>query len=166
MTAPLPGDFCLTKISGITGKAIALGQALIGDASPVQHAMLYVGGGNIVQAMPGGAELIPLADANEPYIWSSGKIPLTARQRVQIADGARWLVDTPYSFVDYLSIGLAAWHIRPAWVRDRVAATDHLICSQLVDVCYEAAGVELFTDGRIPGDVTPTDLYRLVKEDA
>jgi cell wall-associated NlpC family hydrolase len=162
VVTPLPGDFALTKISGITGKAIAAGQALIGDAAPVQHAMIYVGNGQIVQAMPGGAELIDLADASEPVIWSTGHFELDVYQRLQIQDEAFDLVGTPYSFLDYASIGLAHFRVRPAWVTEFIASTGHLICSQLVDLCYLRAGVHLFDDGRLPGDVTPGDLWRLL----
>jgi uncharacterized protein YycO len=163
VVTPQVGDFALTRISGITGRLIAVGQALIGDAAPVQHALIYVGGGYIVQAMPGGAEMIRLEDANAPVLWSTGIVSLTAAERMRIASEARELVDTPYSFADYLSIGLAAWHVRPRWVRDYIADTGHMICSQLVDEVYKRAGVQLFDDGRLPGDVTPGDLYKLIQ---
>lgn len=173
MSTPLPGDFALTRISGFTGRAIAAGQWLIGDGSPVQHAMIYVGGGYVVQAMPGGAEMIRLEDANEPVIWSTdigASTPAQRRvwgmspdKRRAVVREALALVDTPYSFVDYASIGLAAWHIRPAWVRNFVASTSHMICSQLVDEAYKRAGVQLFDDGRLPGDVTPGDLWHLLQ---
>jgi hypothetical protein len=158
-----PGDIALTRISGFTGKAIAAGQWVIGDAAPVQHAMIYVGGGYVVQAMPGGAEMIPLADANEPVIWSTDVIPLTAARRIKIAAIARAMVGTPYSYTDYLSIGLAAAHIRPRFVRDYVATSGHMICSQLVDYAHDIAGSHLFTDGRMVGDVTPGDLWKLLR---
>jgi hypothetical protein len=48
-------------------------------------------------------------------------------------------------------------------VRDYVADTHHMICSQLVDYAYLSAGVRLFPYGEIPGDVIPADLWRLVK---
>ncbi|MFF1684480.1 MULTISPECIES: hypothetical protein [unclassified Streptomyces] len=163
MTYPLPGDFALTKISGITGAAISAGQSLVGDGAPVQHAFVYVGDGQIVQAMPGGAEWIPLEFASEPVVWSTGRVPLTAVQRLTICDRAKEMVGTPYSFMDYASIGLAHYRIRPAWVRDFVADTGHLICSQLVDEAYLRAGVHLFDDGRLPGDVTPGDLWKLLQ---
>lgn len=163
MITPQPGDFALTRISGITGRLIAAGQWLIGDGSPVQHAMIYVGGGYIVQAMPGGAEMIPLEDANVPVVWSTGHFDLSTSRRRDIANEAINLVGTPYSFLDYGSIALAAWHIRPPWVRRYVTATRHLICSQLVDLAYARAGVVLFDDGRIPGDVTPGDLWKLLQ---
>ncbi|MFI9123852.1 hypothetical protein ACIGW0_31425 [Streptomyces bikiniensis] len=162
MNTPLPGDFALTKIGGITGKLVAAGQALVGDASPVQHAFVYVGYGEIVHAMPGGAEMISIEDASEPVVWSTGKIPLSDEQRRTIKREAFNLVGTPYSFLDYASIGLAHFRIRPRWVRDYVADTGHLICSQLVDEVYLRAGIHLFSDGRLPGDVTPGDLWHLL----
>jgi uncharacterized protein YycO len=162
MVTPLPGDFALTKISGITGRLVAAGQALVGDAAPVQHVFVYVGDGQIVQAMPGGAELIQLKDASAPVVWSTGYFDLTTEQRARISAAAIWLVGTPYSFLDYASIGLAHYRIRPAWVRDFVADTGHMICSQLVDEVYLRAGVHLFDDGRLPGDVTPGDLWKLL----
>ncbi|GGX26766.1 hypothetical protein [Streptomyces chryseus] len=162
MTQPLPGDFALTKIRGLTGALVGAGQALIGDGAPVHHAFVYVGDGQIVQAMPGGAELIQLEDASEPVVWSTWKLPLTTEQRAQIAAHAIRLVGTPYSYLDYVSLGLAHFRIRPAWVTDFIASTGHLICSQLVDEVYLRAGVRLFVDGRLPGDVTPGDLWKLL----
>lgn len=163
MITPQPGDFALTKIGGITGKFVALGQALIGDGAPVQHAFVYVGKGCIVQAMPGGAELIPLEKASTPVVWSTGHFDLSQARRRYIVNEAVNLVGTPYSFVDYASIALAAFHIRPRIVRDYIASTRHMICSQLVDEVYARAGIQLFDDGRLPGDVTPGDLWKVLQ---
>ncbi|MFJ3588607.1 hypothetical protein ACIQUY_04865 [Streptomyces sp. NPDC090231] len=162
MTEPLPGDFALTRIGGITGKLVAAGQALIGDAAPVQHAFVYIRENMIVQAMPGGAEIIALEDASPVVEWSTGKIPLTDEQRFEICTQALVLHGTPYSYLDYASLGLAHFRVRPAWVTDYIASTGHLICSQLVDEVYLRAGVHLFDDGRSPGDVTPGDLWKLL----
>lgn len=162
MTNPQVGDFALTKIRGITGRAISAGQYLIGDAAPVQHAMIYVGRGDIVQAMPGGAELIPLEEASPVVAWSTGHVDLDWAQRAALTWHALALVGTPYSFLDFASLALERFHVRPRWVRDYVQSTGHLICSQLVDEVYRRAGVPLFDDGRIPGDVTPGDLWRLI----
>ncbi|MFD4234276.1 hypothetical protein [Streptomyces sp. NPDC058542] len=162
MTTPLPGDFALTRISGITGRLVVAGQALVGDAAPVQHAFVYVGNGMVVQAMPGGAELIPIEEASPVVQWSTGHFALTEDQCDAMVVEAVALVGTPYSFLDYASIALAHYRIRPAWVRDFVADTGHMICSQLVDEVYLRAGVHLFDDGRLPGDVTPGDLWKLL----
>jgi cell wall-associated NlpC family hydrolase len=162
VTRPQPGDFALTKIRGLTGAFVAAGQALVGDASPVQHAYVYVGGGYIVQAMPSGAEKIRLDEASEPVVWSTGRFDLTAAERIRICYEARSLVGTPYSFLDYASIALEHFRIRPRCVRHFVADSGHLICSQLVDEVYLRAGVHLFDDDRLPGDVTPGDLWKLL----
>lgn len=159
---PIPGDFALTKIGGVTGRLVAAGQALIGDAAPVQHAFVYVGNGQVVQAMPGGAELIQLEDASPVVQWSTGHLDLTSEQRAIISANAIWLVGTPYSYLDYASLGLAHFRVRPAWVTNYIASTGHLICSQLVDEVHLRAGVHLFDDGRLPGDVTPGDLWKLL----
>jgi hypothetical protein len=98
-------------------------------------------------------------------VWSSGVLRLNDYERHVIASTGFSLIDTPYSFLDYASIALAAFHIRPRVVRDFVANSDHMICSQLVDFAYDMAGVHLFDDGRIPGDVTPGDLYRLLADE-
>ncbi|WP_069752933.1 hypothetical protein [Streptomyces sp. EN16] len=162
VTEPLPGDFGLTRIEGVTGRFVAAGQALVGDRAPVQHAFVYVGVDMVVQAMPSGAERIRLEDASPVVQWSSGCFDLTDMQRLQIINEANALVGTPYSFLDYGSIALAHYRIRPAWVRDFVADTGHMICSQLVDEVYLRAGLHLFDDGRLPGDVTPGDLWKLL----
>jgi len=51
----------------------------------------------------------------------------------------------------------------PAAVRRRLANPKRLECSQLVDAAYLEAGVHLFSDGRIPGDVAPSDLLLLIQ---
>lgn len=163
MTAPLPGDFALTKIRGVAGAFVGAGQRLVGDGAPVHHAFVYVGGGYVVQAMPSGAEMIRIEDASPVVAWSTGRVFLTAAQRMVVAEEATNCVGTPYSFLDYASIALAHYRIRPRVLRDFVASTGHMICSQLVDEVYKRAGVHLFDDGRLPGDVTPGDLWRLIK---
>lgn len=163
MTEPLPGDFGLTKIRGLAGAFVNFGQWFVGDFAPVQHALVYVGDGRVVQAMPDGAECIPLEEASPVVKWSTGLVDLTPEQREGISLLALQLVGTPYSFLDYLSIALERLGIRPKLIRDRVADTGHLICSQLVVLAYERAGVFLFP-GEFPGDQTPGDLWHLLKE--
>lgn len=164
MTQPLPGDFGLTKVKGLAGAFINFGQWFVGDFSPVQHALVYVGNGMVVQAMPSGAELIPLEDASPVVKWSTDLIPLNHWERTYISAVAQSLVGTPYSFLDYISLALERLHIRPKLIRDIVTSSDSLICSQLVVESYRRAGVELFGPETFPGDYTPGDLWKLLKE--
>lgn len=163
MTEPLSGDFGLTKIRGLAGAFVSFGQWFVGDFAPVQHALVYVGDGWVVQAMPSGAELIRLNQASPVVKWSTGLVPLGAGEREVICREAVQLVGTPYSFLDYVSIALERFGIRPKFVRDMVASSERLICSQLVELVYERAGVDLFP-GSWPGDCTPGDLYHLLKD--
>lgn len=164
MVEPRPGDFGLTKIDGLAGAFVSAGQWLVRDFAPVQHALVYVGNGMVVQAMPSGAELVSLDEARPVVKWSTGLIDLTEGQRINLRIEALSLVGTPYSFLDYLSLALTRFGVHSKLIRDRVASSGHLICSQLVCEAYRRAGVHLFPPDTFPGDYTPGDLWNLLKE--
>lgn len=168
MTEPLPGDFGLVSIAGDVGRLIRLGQWLNGSGfSTMEHAFVFVGGGQIVEAMPGGARLAAVSEYDgRPIVWSTGKVELTDDQRAGIVRAAQMCVQVPtkYSFLDYLAIAAHRFHLPGGrWLRKYVGSTSHLICSQLVDLCFTEAGVHLFQDGRWPGYVTPGDLWELIR---
>jgi hypothetical protein len=176
------GSFLLTRSTSRTSRLITAAQGLTGDGTRYSHAALVVDGGHVVEAMPGGARLSPLikyvgrggnvAVCDSPVriavvdAVATGQInPWEATDhedtiRAQVAAAGRALVGTPYSFLDYLSVALLHFGIRPAWLLRYVQSSRHMICSQLVDTAYEAAGLHLFDNGRFPGDVTPGDLDR------
>lgn len=158
---PLPGDFGLCRISGFTGACISAGQRAIGSGSYYTHAFIYVGNGEVIQAQPGGVARVMLAEAldgRKRVAYSDYE--LTGFQRSTVVRNAVALLGTPYSFLDYPAIG-AARLLGCKGFEDYVSTTGHMICSQLVDICYRRAGIELFP-GRIPGDVVPGDLARLI----
>jgi hypothetical protein len=161
---PLPGDFAVIRIAGDVGRLIRVGQWLNGDGyANYEHAFIHVGGGQLVEAQPGGARLAELTEyASGRPLWSTGRIALTGAQREALVAAAHRCIGVPYSFLDYGSLALARVRLRLPVVKRYVADTHHMICSQLVDQCYQDAGVHLFQDGRIPGDVTPGDLHRLI----
>jgi uncharacterized protein YycO len=158
---PLPGDFGLVRITGAVGEAISIGQHLVGSGSYFTHAFVVVDGARVVQAEPGGAQLVSLTEATYGYARVAySDFSLTADERQAISDAALAAVGTPYSFVDYAAIGaLRLWHT------DRlerfVGRSKHMICSQLVAQCYKTARHDLFPL-RSPGDVTPGDLAHLI----
>jgi uncharacterized protein YycO len=167
MYNPQPGDFGLTQISGHVGRAIRVGQWLNGDGfSDYEHAFVYLGHGGIVEAEPGGARLAPLSEYNARSIaWY--RAPDDKGDRIGAIAGM--LIGTPYSFADYAAIAAVRLHLplSSKLLHNYVANSGHMICSQLVDEAYKRAGVQLFDDGRLPGDVTPGDLLRLIeKQDA
>jgi cell wall-associated NlpC family hydrolase len=162
MTDPEPGDFELTKIAGEGGELIRIGQLLNGDGfEDYEHARLYLGGGQVLEAEPGGARIAPVGEV-AGGLWSTGKIPLTGAQRTAIVAAARGYVGTPYSAADYFALAAHRLHLPLPGLKAYVASSGRMICSQLVDRCYQDAGVHLFNDNRWPGYVTPGSLAGLL----
>lgn len=175
-----PGDFFLVSFDGPNpnltdvpywlshGGAIRIGQYLDGGGfAQFEHAAIYVGGGKVIQASNNGVNLSDIRTAhksnNDLTFWSSGLINPTDAQRAAIVKAAHGYIGTPYSWVDYAAI--AAHHLdilgADKALKDYVASSKHMICSQLVDQCEADAGVHLF-DNRWAGYVTPADLYNLL----
>lgn len=156
MSLPEPGDFAVVRTHGWQAAVIR-----IATRSHYNHAFLYVWGDRIVEAAPGGAVCVknhyPAANV------LSSHMELTALKRYDICNKALQLVGVPYGWLDILSIGLLQYGIKPKFIRNRVQHSKDLICSQLVDFAYLLADVHLFEDGRLPMDVTPGDLARLIE---
>jgi len=141
-------------------------------SSPVNHAFVYIGDGMIVEARPGGAA-VALASNYSNVTWSTGVIQLSIQQRGAIKTAALADRGVGYGYLDIAAIAFVQkrWHdgkFDPGgrfsrWCERRISNMHYLICSQLVDQCYQAAGVHLFTDGRPAGLVSPGDLYTLIK---
>lgn len=163
---PQAGDFFLAPIAGWEGLGIEVGQWLMGDGfDPVQHAAMYLGDGRLVQAMPHGATEVSFSTHYPDFsklVWSTGLIKPTAAQRRVLIDRAYDYIGTPYSAADYISLAAKHYGLRPEALKRYIASTGHMICSQLVDQCFQDAGIQLFNDGRWPGDVTPGSLYTLL----
>jgi hypothetical protein len=159
--APQVGDYGLTQIGGWLGFLVGVGQVLMGDGARYTHAYVITDpdAGIAVEARPGGAGYVQYRD-----VWETRRTPayshleLSPAQRQAIAEAAGTVVGAGYNWLDYLALALDHWGIHPAWLHAYIARTDRLICSQLVDLVYERAGVHLFSDARNPGDVTPGDL--------
>jgi cell wall-associated NlpC family hydrolase len=160
MSTPGIGDFGVVAIPGRVGKLIRLGQWLNGDGyADYEHAFVVVDSARVVEGRPSGAGYAPLAAYPKAMFY-----PCPDDHREAVAAAAVALIGTPYSWVDYVALAAVRFHLdliaRP--LRDYVASSGHMICSQLVDEAYARGGVQLFDDGRLPGDVTPSDLYRLI----
>lgn len=160
------GDIGFTTIPGRVGAGVALGQAILRDECWFTHtyivaeANMLTASVKIVEAMPRGARGVWLQGSNRctpGYGWV--RLPLLADADTLTA-AARELVGTPYSFLDYLSLALLHLGLPRKLTARRVTSSGHMICSQLVDQVLTDAGVHLFTDGRLPQDVTPGALFR------
>lgn len=173
MLQPQPGDYFVTATKGRLIDRIAARAIQWGTDSPVNHAGIYTGDGTIVEAV--GEVRYGNVSEYPDAIWSTGRLPAvlvpTLEQRRKIINTAHNLIGTPYSWLDIIAIGLAqkrTGHLvtdRTWWAR-RISGDGHLICSQAVDQVYLAAGIHLFTDGRLEGLVSPGDLYDLLEPQA
>jgi hypothetical protein len=168
-----PGSFFLTRIPGPVGFLIGVGQALAGDPSRYSHGGIILDAdGTILEAEPGGARIGNISEyAGRPLLISDGPVkswraahperlfPATEDEvREEVVAEARKLVGVPYSALDYFALAALHLHLPSRWIRQRVESSGHLICSALVDRVYMNAGIHLFDDGRLPGDVMPSDL--------
>lgn len=173
-----PGMFFLSHSPGWVSRSISSAQAFVRGGSFYSHAGLALGDGKIIQAEPGGAEIIDFSPAYDHtlVLWSDAPIQRELARRLgKMADEwgieeelrsavvakAKELEGTKYSYLDYLSIAAVEWK----WpghekLRSRVESSGRLICSALVDRAFLRAGVHLFDDRRAVGDVTPGDLDR------
>lgn len=168
MSSPQAGDFGLVAIRGFPGRAIWLGQGLNRNGwEDYQHAVLCVGNGELVQAEPGGATVVPVSDYDGTnIIWSTWPNEiLTEPVRTSIAAHGRALEGIGYSALDYGAIALHHFGINPPGLRSYIARTDRMICSQLVDEGITRGLMEasrtvknVFNDGRWAGYVTPLAL--------
>jgi cell wall-associated NlpC family hydrolase len=155
-----PGDFFLVAISGRVGLLIKVLQWLNGDGwTGFQHAGILLDDGTVLEAEPGGARIAPVSEYDGSDITYSSW-DLTDAQRASVVAVARTQVGVPYSALDYLVLALHRFHIQAPGLRARIATSKRAICSQLCDQIYHAAGLNMFTDGRYPGYVTPGDLVQ------
>lgn len=166
LAEPPPGTFGLTKIGGVLGFFISLGQLLVGDASRYTHAFIVLDDGTVMEAMPSGARIAPLGAVllRRPLAFSWA-IHLTEDQRERIVAEARKCEGVKYGFSAYLYLVLTFFGFKAERLQAYLERNGRMICSQLVDHVYFKAGIELFADGRAPFDVTPGDLANILIEE-
>lgn len=182
-----PGDLMFTTIGGGAGVVVGAGQVLLAAAEPgmiwrqgvarwwrKRHVGVVAPGGRLVQAMPGGAEEVDLDPSKH---WTSHTVFLrpaydpTPRsdmghphgsQGYRVSQWARGYEGTRYDFATYAAI--PAWRrgLRTKRIKRVISGTDAMMCSRLADAALRDAGWHVFDDGRLPGDVTPSELYRAV----
>lgn len=161
MTISNPGRIGLTQIHGKVGFGIRVGQFLNGSGfEDFEHAFMDLGDGTLIEAEPGGARIRPLDEYDPKHVhWCDGIYSKTPPQfRQTIADEARKLKGTPYSFLDYDAIAAHRLGLDTKFLQRYIGRTGHLICSQLVDLASTRGGYKIFND-RWDGFVTPGDLY-------
>jgi hypothetical protein len=165
----LPGDFILYPMVRPLGLFIRMGQYLNGDSfADFEHAAVYIGDGQMVEAMPGGARISRVSRyGNVKVLWSTGSFDLTDEQRAKIVANAKDIAArrVGYSFLMYLAFALHMMHLPIPLLKWYIGNTHHLICSQLVALCYYSAEHPIGDiTKRWSGYITPGDLYQAIKK--
>lgn len=166
MSNLLPGDLMFTTITGAAGLFVRAGQLFLGDSFRVHekhggrsrapsHVGILVAPDIVLEAMPSGSRVRLINPDRETYF----RLPISQIVRSDISDSFCAYLDLPYGWLTYLWLGLHRMHIRPRWLENAVADNQEPICSQLVDDILHDTGYHLFTDGRLPRDVSPGDLW-------
>lgn len=140
--------------------------------APVNHAGIYAG---VIDREPAIVEANGTVRLGSPSqypnaVWSTGRLPSaltpTASQRSRIVTAALQMVGDKYNWLDILAIGLAQKRTGDlvdddTWWARRLSWPGREICSQVVDKAYSQGGIQLYP-GRLPGLVSPMDLYQLL----
>jgi hypothetical protein len=121
----------------------------------------------VTQAMPRGAERIPLDPAKhltDGCVYVRPGYTGGEEQGARVALAASRYLGVPYGFVTYLKLAAGAFRMRwtEAWLRRLISTRRDMICSQLADQALTDAWHHVFDDGRLPQDVVPAELFDAV----
>lgn len=159
-TLPPVGSIGLVRIKGGGGAVIRALQWMNGDGfEDFEHAFVYVGNGEVVEAEPSGAWVNQLSDyMGMEILW----IPCPRQYGPAVAVAARGFAQNrvPYSWLDYGACGLHHLHIPAPGLQNYIKTSKHMMCSQLADRAACLGGWHLFQDNRWDGYVTPGALYQ------
>ena len=169
-----PGTILLSTIDGRTGAFVRFAQWFMGASwadAKWSHVALVGDSGYVYEAMPAGMQrnklqgyLDDLASGDEVMFIN---VPLSIEQRYEVVRvGERLVADrVGYSFATYLYQFLKRIGFRTHWIRNKIADSRRLLCSQAVDHMLTTVGWTVFDDGRSYLDVVPSDFVKLVRED-
>jgi hypothetical protein len=159
---PAPGTIGLVRMGRPTGGIIRCLQWLDGSGfEDYEHAVLYLGNGQIIEAMPGGARICPVEEyAGQEILWCTAIAKATEKYLSRAVEIAHGFEGVGYSFLDYLELVAARLHVPSPQLKAAIASTGHMICSQLCVRALDLAGAVLFPD-RWRGLVDPGDVLKL-----
>lgn len=163
---PQVGMIGLTTVGGGTGKFIKAAQAFNGDGfENWEHAFILLPDNMILEAEPGGALIRELHYSDVYWCTNIYKllpqpVPSDLTTDLYFNSVASGFKGTPYSFLDYAALLAHHLHVPVPGLKHFIQTSRHEICSQMCDDFYWRIGVQIFTDNRWPGYVTPGSLFR------
>jgi hypothetical protein len=173
------GDIMFGPIHGAAGAFVGVAQLTLAAAEPgliwrqgwrkwfrVRHVGVMVDKSMMVEAMPSGARMGPLGQGRytSEYVYIrpdyADRTECAECTGNEVADAAVSFVGTPYNFATYAAIPAHRAHIPVPHLDRYIQSRRHMMCSQLADQALADAGWHVFDDGRLPQDVTPSELFR------
>lgn len=155
MTSVEPGRYGVVRTRGFLGWVIRRA-----TKSPYDHAFLFAGVGNLIEATPYDVRLAPVTGYTGALMAASTAEPMTAEQRAAVVAKALSYLGTEYGWDDLAVIALSELGLHWRLLIRAMGAQRALICSQLVAICGQAAGMDWQCGKESPALVTPADLAR------
>ena len=153
------GDFGIIKSTGIAARLIQ-----IGTVSRWNHAFIYIGDGKIIEAMPSKGIAISDVSKYSKIAWNQHE-GLSEADRIKIVSKAKQLIGKTYGFLDIFILGLRILGLKFLGGKflEKLAMRQGIICSELVAICYQNAGMDLINKPEYlvtPGDLAEYLIYQ------
>jgi uncharacterized protein YycO len=159
MYQPHIGDYGVVKTGGVFGKLIRLG-----TMSRWNHAFIFVGGEQVVEATPRGVKLSHVSEYS--LIGWNQHEQVTPEQRENIYEFAMSTVGKPYNFLVIFNLILRILGFKllaNTRFLHRLSQHEGYICSELVAEAYAKSGITLVdkpVDQVTPGDLAERLIYQ------
>jgi len=150
---PNIGDYFVVHTDGWAARMIQ-----IGTRSKWNHAGIYIGNGQIIEALPQGVKIDNLSKYDgKPIIWAH-EMSLTSQERVNLITFAKRFENDGYGVWSIIALGFKCLTFGlPLIPADWIAVREKkVICSQLVAWAYSHVGIKL--TNKKHALVTPKDL--------
>jgi hypothetical protein len=148
---PNPGDFMVVATNGWVARVIR-----ILTRSKWNHAAIFIGDGQIIEADPSGVQIADLSNYDGlPILWSDLRLP--PAQATLVVAAARAQLGLEYGFLDVAAIALSTIGI----ITSRLDDPDSRFCSQVVAQTFLVAG-PLLCVTKAANRITPGDLANII----
>lgn len=152
---PATGRYFVVKTSGFVPWVIRRA-----THSAYDHAGIVLEDGAIIEAEPGGVRIGHLSEYYRCRIAINSGEDMTVEQRTAVAAAARAMVGKAYGDLQIVEDGLEClgWHWR--WLLKCASGDGEVVCSQLVALAGQAAGLDWRGGAATTTEVTPAMLSR------
>lgn len=152
---PAAGRYFVVKTSGFVPWVIRRA-----THSAFDHAGIVLEDGAIIEAEPGGVRIGHLSEYYKCRIAINSGEDMTVDQRTTVMATARAAVGKAYDDLAIAEDGLECigWHWK--WLLNRASSNGEVVCSQLVALCGQAAGLDWRGGAASTTETTPAMLAR------